>query len=149
PRGLREAPPVPNHEARGRPTRVVRRVFLRGPERPRPGPLGEDAPGSRGLRTLVRRPPRGGLSGGPGRTKPPGRHVLRREVHVRSRGVPGGGPPQAHPAGGTQGAPALQEGPEHAALSVMSAVREGRAISVQVISVFHYRDGRQRERWFH
>jgi hypothetical protein len=31
----------------------------------------------------------------------------------------------------------------------MGAVKEGRAISVQVISVFHYRDGRQRERWFH
>ena len=35
------------------------------------------------------------------------------------------------------------------ALSHMGAVKEGRAIRVWVISVFHYRNGRQRERWFH
>jgi ketosteroid isomerase-like protein len=35
------------------------------------------------------------------------------------------------------------------ALSRMSAVRRGKAITVQVISVFHYRNGKQQERWFH
>jgi ketosteroid isomerase-like protein len=35
------------------------------------------------------------------------------------------------------------------ALSRMGAVRSGRAITVQVISVFHYRNGKQQERWFH
>ena len=31
----------------------------------------------------------------------------------------------------------------------MGAVRDGVAITVDAISVFHYRDGRQLERWFH
>jgi hypothetical protein len=31
----------------------------------------------------------------------------------------------------------------------MGAVRSGRAITVQVVSVFHYRNGKQQERWFH
>lgn len=35
------------------------------------------------------------------------------------------------------------------ALSTMSAVREGVTVSVHVISVFHYRDGKQQERWMH
>jgi hypothetical protein len=35
------------------------------------------------------------------------------------------------------------------ALSHMSAVREGIPVSVNVVSVFHFRDGRQQERWFH
>ncbi len=35
------------------------------------------------------------------------------------------------------------------ALSLMGAVRDGIAITVPVISVFHYRNGRQQERWFH
>lgn len=35
------------------------------------------------------------------------------------------------------------------ALSHMSAVREGNPVSVNVVSVFHFRDGRQQERWFH
>ncbi|MFL5798745.1 MAG: nuclear transport factor 2 family protein [Actinomycetota bacterium] len=34
------------------------------------------------------------------------------------------------------------------ALSRMSAVKAGRSVGVDVISVFHYRDGRQHERWF-
>jgi len=35
------------------------------------------------------------------------------------------------------------------ALSHMSAVREKIPVSVNVVSVFHFRDGRQQERWFH
>jgi len=35
------------------------------------------------------------------------------------------------------------------ALSHMSAVREQVSVSVDVVSVFHFRDGRQQERWFH
>lgn len=35
------------------------------------------------------------------------------------------------------------------ALSGMSAIRGGVRISVSVVSVFHFRDGRQQERWFH
>lgn len=35
------------------------------------------------------------------------------------------------------------------ALSLMGAVRDGIPVSVPVISVFHYREGRQYERWFH
>jgi ketosteroid isomerase-like protein len=35
------------------------------------------------------------------------------------------------------------------ALSGMSAVRDGVRISVNVVSVMHFRDGRQQERWFH
>ena len=35
------------------------------------------------------------------------------------------------------------------ALSRMGAVRDGVPISVEVVSVFHYRGGRQQERWFH
>src|SRR5438093_2516915 len=35
------------------------------------------------------------------------------------------------------------------ALSVMSAVRDGVRMDVKVISAFHFRDGRKRERWFH
>jgi hypothetical protein len=35
------------------------------------------------------------------------------------------------------------------ALSHMSAVREGIPVSVNVVSVFQFRDGRQQERWFH
>lgn len=35
------------------------------------------------------------------------------------------------------------------ALSLMCAQREGAGISVRVVSVFHYRRGRQSERWFH
>jgi uncharacterized protein len=35
------------------------------------------------------------------------------------------------------------------ALSTMSAVRDGVRISVNVVSVMHFRDGRQKERWFH
>jgi ketosteroid isomerase-like protein len=35
------------------------------------------------------------------------------------------------------------------ALSTWSAVREGIPVSVGVVGVFHYRDGRQRERWNH
>ena len=35
------------------------------------------------------------------------------------------------------------------AMSLMGAVKDGMAVTVQVISVFHYRNGRQRERWFH
>lgn len=35
------------------------------------------------------------------------------------------------------------------ALSHMSAVREGIPVTVNVVSVFHFRDGRQQERWFH
>jgi ketosteroid isomerase-like protein len=35
------------------------------------------------------------------------------------------------------------------ALSYMSAVREGTLVSVDVVSVFHFRDGRQQERWLH
>ncbi len=41
-------------------------------------------------------------------------------------------------------------GAEHViALSLMGAVRDGITVSVPVISVFHYREGRQYERWFH
>ena len=35
------------------------------------------------------------------------------------------------------------------ALSRMSAVRSGLSITVQVVSVIHYRNGKQPERWFH
>jgi uncharacterized protein len=35
------------------------------------------------------------------------------------------------------------------ALSVMSAVRNGVGVSVTVVSVMHFREGRQQERWFH
>ena len=35
------------------------------------------------------------------------------------------------------------------ALSLMGAVRKGRRITVKVVSVFHYRNGKQCERWFH
>jgi ketosteroid isomerase-like protein len=35
------------------------------------------------------------------------------------------------------------------ALSHMSAVREPGSVSLDVVSVFHFEDGRQRERWFH
>jgi uncharacterized protein len=35
------------------------------------------------------------------------------------------------------------------ALSDMSAVKDGVRISVNVVSVVHFRDGRQLERWFH
>ena len=35
------------------------------------------------------------------------------------------------------------------ALSRMGAFKDGVAITVDVISVFHYRDGQQQERWFH
>jgi|SRR5205085_2536130 len=35
------------------------------------------------------------------------------------------------------------------ALSDMSSERAGRRISVNVVSVMHFRDGRQLERWFH
>ena len=35
------------------------------------------------------------------------------------------------------------------ALSRMSAVKHGVPITVEVASVFHYRNGKQRERWFH
>jgi ketosteroid isomerase-like protein len=35
------------------------------------------------------------------------------------------------------------------ALSDMSAMREGVLVPVRVVSVFHFREGRQHERWFH
>jgi ketosteroid isomerase-like protein len=35
------------------------------------------------------------------------------------------------------------------ALSTWSGVREGTPVSVGVVGVFHYRDGRQQERWNH
>lgn len=35
------------------------------------------------------------------------------------------------------------------ALSYMSAVRAQEPVSVDVVSVFHFRNGRQQERWFH
>jgi uncharacterized protein len=35
------------------------------------------------------------------------------------------------------------------ALSHMSAVRERGSVSVDVVSVFHFKGGRQQERWFH
>jgi ketosteroid isomerase-like protein len=35
------------------------------------------------------------------------------------------------------------------ALSRMGAVKSGLSITVQVVSVFHYRNGNQQERWFH
>ena len=35
------------------------------------------------------------------------------------------------------------------ALSTWSGVREGIPVSVEVVGVFHYRDGRQQERWNH
>jgi ketosteroid isomerase-like protein len=35
------------------------------------------------------------------------------------------------------------------ALSDMSAVRDGARVSVNVVSVMHFREGRQQERWFH
>lgn len=35
------------------------------------------------------------------------------------------------------------------ALSTWSGVRDGIPVSVGVVGVFHYRDGRQRERWNH
>lgn len=35
------------------------------------------------------------------------------------------------------------------ALSRLSAVRDGVTVPVDVVSVFHYRDGVQLERWFH
>jgi ketosteroid isomerase-like protein len=35
------------------------------------------------------------------------------------------------------------------ALSYMSGVREQETVSVDVVSVFHFRNGRQQERWFH
>jgi ketosteroid isomerase-like protein len=35
------------------------------------------------------------------------------------------------------------------ALSTMSAVRDGVHINGNVVSVMHFRDGRQREPWFH
>ena len=35
------------------------------------------------------------------------------------------------------------------ALSVMGARREGIDVQTRVVSIFHYRDGQQLERWFH
>lgn len=35
------------------------------------------------------------------------------------------------------------------ALSEVSAVRDGSRVSVNVVIVMHFRDGRQQERWFH
>ena len=35
------------------------------------------------------------------------------------------------------------------ALSDMSSERDGHRVSVNVVSVMHFRDGRQLERWFH
>ena len=35
------------------------------------------------------------------------------------------------------------------ALSLTAAVQKGVGVKVHVVSVFHFRDGRQRERWFH
>jgi len=35
------------------------------------------------------------------------------------------------------------------ALNVMSVVRDGAPISVNVVNVMHFRNGRQQERWFH
>jgi ketosteroid isomerase-like protein len=35
------------------------------------------------------------------------------------------------------------------ALSDMSAIRDGVRVSVSVVSVMHFREGRQQERWFH
>jgi ketosteroid isomerase-like protein len=35
------------------------------------------------------------------------------------------------------------------ALNVMSVVRDGERISVDIANVMHFRDGRQQERWFH
>jgi ketosteroid isomerase-like protein len=35
------------------------------------------------------------------------------------------------------------------ALSDMSALRDGARVSVHVVSVFHFRNGRQQARWFH
>jgi ketosteroid isomerase-like protein len=35
------------------------------------------------------------------------------------------------------------------ALSIMGARREGIDVETRVVSVFHYRDGSQRERWFY
>jgi uncharacterized protein len=35
------------------------------------------------------------------------------------------------------------------ALSHMSAIHEGESVSIDVVSVFHFKDGRQQERWFH
>ena len=43
----------------------------------------------------------------------------------------------------------LGTGDHVVALSDMSAVRDGVRISVNVVSVMHFRDGRQQERWFH
>jgi len=35
------------------------------------------------------------------------------------------------------------------ALSDMSAIKDGALVAVHVVSVFHFKDGRQQERWFH
>ena len=35
------------------------------------------------------------------------------------------------------------------ALSIMGARRDGVDVETRVVSVFHYRDGQQLERWFH
>jgi hypothetical protein len=101
-RGLRQAPPILGHEARGRPAGVVHRVLLRRQRGSRPGFVEQDAPGRHGLRAVPRRPPRGGVSGGQGPTQSPGRHVLRRKVHVRPRRIPGSRPAETHPARGAQ-----------------------------------------------
>jgi hypothetical protein len=102
-RGLREAPPVSGDETRGRPDRVVDRLFLRGPRRSRPGAVEADARGGHRLCTLLWCPARRGLSSRQGRTKRLGRHVLRREVDVPPRRVPRSGTTQADPPRGGQG----------------------------------------------
>ena len=35
------------------------------------------------------------------------------------------------------------------ALSLMGAMKDGDPVEVPVVSVFHFKEGRQRERWFH
>ena len=43
----------------------------------------------------------------------------------------------------------LGNGDHVVALNVMSAVRDGVRVRVNMLNVMHFRDGRQQERWFH
>jgi ketosteroid isomerase-like protein len=78
----------------------------------------------------------------------PGRHPLAGDIHGREELLEWFG--RLRPKGFWLTEHDVLANDEHVcALSIMGARRDGVDAQTRVVSVFHYRDGRQTERWFY
>ena len=78
----------------------------------------------------------------------PGRHAMAGDIHGRDALFAWFG--ELRPKGFWLSEHDVVGNDEHVcALSVMGARREGVDVQTRVVSVFHYRNGRQTERWFY